>query len=313
MSLSQWQNVPGSPAAALNKNQITILPKMKKLLLIYTAILLVSSVNAQGFKHFITVEGNKLMDGKRELRFISQNIPNLNFIEDEMAFGLEHPYRLPDEYEIRDAFETIKQMGGKVVRMYTIPVKRSDEPESVPATVLGPGKFDEEAMVVNDLMLKIANETGIRVIFSLSNNWKWMGGAPQYAEFRGKTFDDFWTDEQLINDFKETIKYTIERTNTLTGVKYKEDKSILCWETGNELECPQRWTNTIAAYIKSLDANHLVMDGYYAVDSYRYVRKESVDNPDIDIISSHHYEQDPVAQIENIKRNQAINRPPPSA
>ena len=254
------------------------------------------------FKNFISREGFKLMDGASEYRFVSMNIPNLNYIEDELSFTSKNSYRYPTEFEIRDAFETVKQMGGKVVRIYTLPVKRYDEPNN-PTFVTGPGEFEEEAFVINDLMLKIANETGIRIIFSLLNNWKWMGGVPQYAAFRDKKSDDFWVDKQLIEDFKKTVSHTINRTNTLTGVKYKDDKSILCWETGNELMSPYKWVKEIASYIKSLDNNHLVMDGFYAADNYRYVHKESVEDPNIDILSSHHYEQDPFMQLEDIEAN----------
>lgn len=262
-------------------------------------------VNEGEFENFVTTKGHSLMDGSTEFRFISMNIPNLNYIEDELNFLTKNPYRFPTEFEIRDAFETVKQMGGTVIRIYTLPVKRADEPNN-PTFITGPGEFVEEAFVVNDLMLKIANETGVRIIFSLLNNWKWMGGAPQYAEFRGKTFDDFWVDEQLMDDFKKTIDFTLNRTNTLTGRKYKDDKSILCWETGNELSSPYSWVKEVAKHIKSIDKNHLVMDGYYAMDNYRYVHKESVEDPNIDILSSHHYEQNPYSQIDNIKSNLAI-------
>lgn len=265
----------------------------------------VKEIKFKGFENFITAQGNSLMDGEKEFRFISMNIPNLNYIEDELSFTTKNPYRYPTEFEIRDAFETIKQMGGMVVRIYTLPVKRQDEPEN-PTFITAPGEFVEEAFIVNDLMLKVANETGVRIIFSLLNNWKWMGGVPQYAEFRGKTFDDFWVDEELINDFKKTIDFTLNRKNTLTGVLYKNDKSILCWETGNELYSPYSWVKKIASYIKMIDKNHLLMDGYAATDNYRYVHKESVDDKNIDILSSHHYEQDPYSQIDNIKTNLEI-------
>jgi len=276
---------------------------MKKILVFISFLAALTSVaQNDGFDNFITTKGHYLMDGHKEFRFISMNIPNLNYIEDEFSFTTKNSYRYPTEFEIRDAFETVKQMGGKVIRIYTLPVKRADEPDN-PTFITGPGEFVEKAFAVNDLMLKIANEKGIRIIFSLLNNWKWMGGAPQYAEFRGKSFDDFWVDKQLINDFKKTIEFTLNRTNTLTGVKYKDDKAILCWETGNELGSPYSWVKEVAAYFKSIDSNHLVMDGYYAMDNFRYVHKESVEDPNIDILSSHHYEQDPYSQIDNIKSN----------
>ena len=259
------------------------------------------SMRAQNFENFITVSGNKLMDGKAEFRFLSFNIPNLNFVEDELAFEQSNPYRLPTEFEIRDALESIKQMGGRVVRIYTIPVKREDQSDAVPAYVTGPGQFNEQAFKVNDMMLAIANELGIRIIFPIVNNWKWMGGRPQYAAFRGKTEDEFWTDPQLIDDIKKTIAFTLNRTNTITGVKYKDDKSILCWETGNELGSPPSWTITMTRYIKSIDKNHLVMDGWA-----RTVREASVEEPSIDIVTTHHYELDPMATIQHIKDNLAI-------
>ncbi|MBN2612268.1 MAG: cellulase family glycosylhydrolase [Bacteroidales bacterium] len=277
---------------------------MKKhaLLLICSVFISLCSIFSQGFEHFITASGQKLMDGKNEFRFISFNIPNLNFVEDEMSFTTASPFRLPTEYEIRDAMLSVKQMGGQVIRIYTIPVKRSDQPDEVPAHVLAPGLFNEDAFRINDLMLSLANELKIRIIFPLLNNWKWMGGRPQYAAFRNKHENDFWTDRELIEDFKKTIEFTLNRTNTLTGIKYKDDKAILCWETGNELGNPSEWAAEITAYIKKLDKNHLVMDGYFA-GGKRPVRTESVNDPSIDILSSHHYETNPDETIESIAKN----------
>ncbi len=256
----------------------------------------------QSFTKFITCSGDRLMEGEKEFRFLSFNVPNLNFIEDDMTFTSPSSFRLPTEFEIRDAILSVKQMGGRVIRIYTLPVRRSDQPDDVPAYILAPNVFNEDAFKVTDLVLAIANELGIRIIFPLVNNWNWMGGRPQYAGFRGKDEEEFWTDQQLINDFKKTIEYTLNRKNSITGIRYKNDKAILCWETGNELGCPPEWTSLIAEYIKKLDKNHLVMDGYSAGHT-RYVRLESLEDPAVDILSSHHYETNPDETLENIQKN----------
>lgn len=261
-----------------------------------------ANVFGQGFENFITAEGHKLMDGDEVYRFISFNIPNLNYTEDEMGFDVLDPYALPTEFEMRDAFETVRQMGGQSVRIYTIPVRNTNFPESSPTYVEGPGEFNEEAFVALDMMMALANEYGIRVLIPFVNNWQWMGGAPNYAAFRGKGFDDFFTDEQLIEDVKETITFLINRTNTITGVKYSEDKALLGWETGNELYAPFSWTKEITCHIKSLDQNHLVWDGFYAIDG-RTVLPEALEEPCIDVVSSHHYERNPLEIIPNILRN----------
>ncbi|MDA3881640.1 MAG: hypothetical protein PF436_14725 [Prolixibacteraceae bacterium] len=255
-----------------------------------------------GFENYITVEGNKLMDGDEVFRFVSFNVPTLNYNEDEFEFSRLSPYSLPNEYEIRDVFETINQMGGKVVRMYTIPAKMQNAPDGTPTYVLAPGEFDETSFETMDLVLALANEYQVRVIFSLLNNWPWMGGRPEYAAFRDKDKEAFWIDPQLIADFKKTIDFTINRVNTITGIPYKEDKAILCWETGNELTSPLDWTIEICRYIKSLDSKHLVLDGYHAIDNHP-VREGSINEPSIDIVHSHHYEVDPIKFIENVERN----------
>src|SRR5688572_715230 len=231
---------------------------MRKLLLGLCLLAISGPGQAEGFEHFITVKGYELMNGDKPFRFISFNVPTLNYQEDEMAFKETTPYLLPNEYEMRDVFETVRQMGGRVIRIYTIPVKNKSFPPDAPTYVEAPGKFNEEAFRVTDRMLALANEYKIRIIFSLLNNWQWMGGRPDYAAFRGKDKDAFWTDPQLIADFKQTVEFVVNRTNTVTGVKYKDDKAILCWETGNELTSPIGWTIEVTRFIKSLDKNHLI-------------------------------------------------------
>jgi len=235
--------------------------------------------------HFITVQGDQLMDGQEPFRFISFNIPNLLIVEDNMPFTGTNAWRLPDEFEIRDGLATVRQMGGTVVRTYSIPVWRGDDPPAEASYVLGIDQYNENAFRTFDLALKVANEEGVRLIIPLVNNWKWQGGRGEYAAFRGKSPNDFWTDPQLIADFERVIRHVLLRTNTLTGVRYCDDKAILCWETGNELSSPPSWTREITRYIKSLDHNHLVMDGV----SGGRLHPDSLTDPNTDIVTTHHY------------------------
>ena len=261
---------------------------MKLLALILAALLAFFAITAAraepAFRDFVAARGDQLMDGSQPFRFISWNVPNLHLIEDKLGFAAPNAWCLPDRFEIVDALSTVRQMGGTVARTYSISVVRSNDPPAAASHVLGPGRFNEDAFRSLDLILQVANEQGVRLIIPLVNNWIWMGGRGEYAAFRGKTKDDFWTDPQLIADFKETIRFVLTRTNTLTGVRYCDDKAILCWETGNELSSPVSWTREMAAYIKSLDHNHLVMDGFD-----RALRPEVLAMPEVDIVTTHHY------------------------
>ncbi len=186
---------------------------IKKRIFLYLFVLVsifssVHSVEA-GFSHFVRADKDRLIDGEKEYRFISFNIPNLHMIEDQMPFNEINPWRLPDTYELNDALETVSQMGGEVVRIYAITVRRPDDPEGAPKHVLGPGEFNEEAFKAMDNMMAIAAMHGIRVIIPLIDNWPWMGGREEYAGFRGKDKDAFWTDPQLRADFKKTIDFIV--------------------------------------------------------------------------------------------------------
>ncbi|MDZ7721860.1 MAG: cellulase family glycosylhydrolase [candidate division KSB1 bacterium] len=231
------------------------------LCLIVSVALLFAASNDSEFDHFVTAEGDQLYEGENVLRFVSFNVPNLLCIEDNMQFKSTNFWRLPNAFEIQDALNSVKQMGGQVVRTYTITVRRPDKDPEIPRHVEGPGEFNEEAFQALDQVLALANEIGIRVIIPFVDNWSWMGGKAEYAAFRGKQPQDFWTDPQIKQDFKETIRFMVNRKNTLTGIRYKNDKAILAWETGNELGgCPDAWTSEMAAYIKSQDSNHLVVE-----------------------------------------------------
>lgn len=69
-------------------------------------------VPAPTFEEFVTRQGERLMEGDKEFRFVSFNVPNLHYIEDNLPFEETNPWRIPDEFEIRDALASVKQAGG---------------------------------------------------------------------------------------------------------------------------------------------------------------------------------------------------------
>src|SRR4030095_15018 len=237
---------------------------MKPIVASIVILILSTLVAAQNdMRYFLTRNGDKLMEGDREYRFVSFNMPNLHLVEDNMAFEAANEWRFPDEFEIDDALTTVKQTGGRAARMYVISICRKTGATPIPCHVKKPGDFNEAAFRALDKVLEVANRVGVRVIVPLVDNWKWWGGVEQYAEYRDKPAVQFWTDPAIIKDFKQTVSFVLNRRNSYTGTLYKEDKAILAWETGNEIFSPYSWTKDIAAYMKSLDQNHLIWDGFY--------------------------------------------------
>ncbi|HOW70991.1 MAG TPA: cellulase family glycosylhydrolase [Phycisphaerae bacterium] len=259
---------------------------------------------SEPFEHFVRRDGDRLLDGDREFRFVSFNIPNLHYVEDDMRFDRAMPFRLPDAFEIEDALGSIAQLGGQVVRMYALSVKKPDDPADIPRYILGPGQFNEEAFVILDQVLAAASRHRVRVIIPFIDQWVWWGGTGELAGFRGKKGDDFFTDPQLIEDYKAIVTTVVNRRNTITGIRYRDDKAILAWETGNELKAPENWTRIAAAHIKSVDPNHLVIDGA----GYGTLPQNSLKDPNVDFVQTHHYEPDPRQVVQRIAANSDLAR-----
>ncbi|AEI43440.1 discoidin domain-containing protein [Paenibacillus mucilaginosus] len=226
---------------------------------------------------FITRSGDRLLDGTEPFRFISMNGSNLTYIPSPV-------WHRADPWEQEDAFLSIRQMGGTVVRLYTLTIKGGTANGQSTSHINGLRSYDEGFFRDLDHVLKLANDYGIRVILPFIDTWEHVGGLKQFAAFRGKTTEQFYTDPELKEDYKHLVSYVLGRTNTYTGVKYKDDKAILAWETGNELYPTDEWTAEMAAYIKSIDGNHLVMDGRYGISS------AALSDPNVDIVSNHYYE-----------------------
>ncbi len=256
----------------------------------------VQGAGRQGFENFVCRDRDVLKDGDREFRFLSFNIPNLHYVEDDMRFEQSMPFRLPDAFEIDDALGAIEQTGGQVVRTYTLAVKKADDPPDLPRYILGPGQFNEEAFKTLDGVIAAAHRHHVRLIIPFVDQWSWWGGTAELAAFRGKKPEEVWTDPQVIEDFKNIITFVVNRVNTVTGVRYRDDKAILAWETGNELHSPPAWTRQMAAHITSLDSQHLVLDGTHR----EVLLPSSLEESNIDLVQTHHYEKDPRMMIAHI-------------
>ena len=248
------------------------------------------------FEHFITAKDGQLFEGRQPYRFLSFNIPNLTYTEDDMRFAQLNPFRLPTDFEINDALATIAQMGGRVARTYVLSVAKTNDTPNTPRHIRAPGKLNEEAMVVLDEVLAAANRHGVRLIIPFVDENSWWGGITELAAWRGKTKDEFFTDPQLKEDYKQLVALVVNRVNTRTGVRYKDDRAVLAWELGNELKAPAAWVRELAPAVKQLAPHQLVAESYFTAN----------DNPGVDIVQDHLYQGDPVkmlAQIhESVKR-----------
>ncbi|KAJ3099549.1 hypothetical protein HDU97_002950 [Phlyctochytrium planicorne] len=152
--------------------------------------------------------------------------------------------------------------------------------------------INEDLFAGLDMAIAQAGVHGVRIILPFIDHWQWWGGVEDFTAYYGKPKNAFYTDEEIILGFEALVSHVVQRVNTVTGVKYSDDPSILAWETGNELggyegyKIPAAWTGRIARTIKAVDGNHLVSDGGYQVNGWE---DAVLADQMVDMHSGHYY------------------------
>ena len=176
-----------------------------------------------------------------------------------------------------------REIGIRVIRMWAF----NDDAGRQATLQTSPGVYNETIFRALDLVIREARTRGIKLILSLVNHQPEYGGARKYVEWAGlANVGDFYTNANVKQLFKNHISVMLNRTNTYTGVKYKDDPTIMAWEMVNEASNESGGSNVdpvplrdfyseIARYIKSIDPNHLVTTGEEGFDHSRYVSRYS--------------------------------------
>jgi mannan endo-1,4-beta-mannosidase len=265
-------------------------------------------------------------------KFVTSKNSNFYVKGSIFRFAGTNAYYLPVYEKISSKFvdktlDAFEEAGIKVVRMWGFydgkPQYKGDisfQPE--------PGVYKNLKYL--DQVISKGKEHHIRFIVTLVNYWKELGGICQYNLWagdvssmkscglgkHGETMHKFMTGKKQQKWYKDYIKMLLNRKNTVTGVKYKNDPTIFSWEIINEGRNPGKgpaelrgWYQKIAEYIKSVDSNHMVSTGeegfdygkpsQYKLDKYsnKYVLRGSAGSsfikntsiPEIDYGTAHWY------------------------
>jgi len=175
---------------------------------------------------------------------------------------------------IDTAFEFLADHNVEVTRTWGYP-----ESHLASRTHPEPGTFDDTWFEnFLDYAIVKAKQEGIRLILPLVHGVHYHPDSPPsteaYATWSDTAEDrnDFFEDQQANEYYKNYIEHVLTRENSITGVEYRNDPTIMMWECGNEADYAARerrydslafWYDEIASYIKSIDDNHLVGSGMH--------------------------------------------------
>jgi mannan endo-1,4-beta-mannosidase len=165
-----------------------------------------------------------------------------------------------------------------------------DGPEGVPtksepSLQTEPGKYNDAILDGLDFFMSELGKRNMKAVLYLLNSWEWSGGFGQYLTWNGQGefpilnyigWDKFRAQVQKFHQCESCkemannyIRYIISRTNRYTGKKYTEDPTLMSWQIANEPRAfsdenkpaYETWLKATAAFIRSLDSNHLISTG----------------------------------------------------
>ena len=140
----------------------------------------------------------------------------------------------------------------------------------VPTLEYDKEQYNDDIWEGLDIFLYEMGKRNMKAVVTLNNFWEWSGGFGQINEWYTGSFSryptNFYGQKNQTDHLNRFINLIINRRNTVTGVKYKDDPAIMAWQLANEPRAGScsiwaDWVNKTSAYIKSLDSNHLVSIG----------------------------------------------------
>lgn len=245
---------------------------------------------------FVQRSGTRLtLDGK-PFRFSGPNIEWLGL----SGYGPHDPVgpRYGTHAEIDDVFATADEMGALVIRSQTmgdtVGCPLCIEPEQ--------GKFNDSAFQASDYAIATAAKHHMRLILSLTGDCAACagGGIGQYLAWNGKqNFQDFFSDTNIVKAYENHVDAVLNHKNLITGVRYKDDPTILGWENCNmcgivsiflggspdALGQVAAWSENVGKHIKQIDSKHLYLDTTGIFRAYPKI----LDNPSVDVFAFEEY------------------------
>ncbi len=257
---------------------------MYRLLGLVTMILFSVSCNhsAKQPQDFITVKGQQLELNGKPYYVVGTNFwygPYLGMSGD-----------LGDRPRLLKELDELKQLGVTNLRILAASEgathKNALQPSFQPDTTT----LNEELLVGLDFLLDEMAKREMKAVLFLNNFWEWSGGMNIYSEWYGEgkasnpsetgdwtTFMNhsakFYQNKAAQKQFRAYLKTLITRKNTVNGVFYNNDPTIMSWQLANEprpgagefghqhVEAWITWIDETAAFIKQLAPKQLVSTG----------------------------------------------------
>jgi mannan endo-1,4-beta-mannosidase len=250
---------------------------------IVLVLLMISVLSAQkaAKSPFVRVRGSQLMLNNKLYYFCGTNFWYGCYIGSKGKTG--------DRERLKRELDELVSLGINNLRILAASEAANSPGTLNPAIQTAKGVYNEELLDGLDFLLAEMGKRKMVGVLYLNNYWQWSGGMVQYLNWikssdkenqssgTGEGFrissTSFYSNKPANDLYRNYIAMLINRKNSYTGLQYKNDPAIMAWQLANEprggegrdgrknIEDYYRWIDETAAFIHSLDKNHLVSSG----------------------------------------------------
>lgn len=254
---------------------------------------------------FVRINGSKIELNGRPFVPVGVNAFFLGLLQETMQY--------PSKTQVTEVIEAVRRMKGTVIRSHTLGFSAETSVSLIGAN----NKFNDNAWDIIDFAMSEAKRCSIKLIIPLCDPYEYYHGSLKtFCAPSGTPKEQFFTHPAPRAEFKKYITSYLNHVNKYTGVAIKDSLEIAFLELGNELgnirpnsgstTKPTRdWMVDITKHIKSVDRNHLVLNG----SDECLGESNDFSVTEIDCFQSHFYWKD----WNRIKRDAAaslkVNRP----
>ena len=233
---------------------------------------------------FVRREGTRFVRGGARYRYAGANMWYAAYLGAAAPIG--------DRDRLGRELDALAGMGVRNLRLLASS-ERSPLTNSLRPTFRDAGTHYNEALLRGlDVALAEMGRRDMTGVLYLTNFWEWSGGMMTYLSWvnGGRYINNndpahpwpefadrasaFYARADAVKLYHDYVRAVVGRTNSITGVRYADDPTIMAWQLANEprpgggvavaqanMRAFDGWVAATARLIKAIDPNHLVSTG----------------------------------------------------
>ncbi len=254
--------------------------KMKDMKRNYLSILIILALNVVlwGQEGFVQVNGTNFEINGEPYHYVGANFWFGMNLGDSSSDG--------DRDRLIAELDALGELGITNLRIMVASEGPNDAPYRVqPALQEAPKQYSNSLLEGIDFLLDELRKRDMKAVLVLNNFFQWTGGMAQYVSWatgepipypHEPPYDwtayqefsaEFFRNKKARRWYRSFLKTIVRRTNSINGIRYREDPTIMAWQLANEprgfskVEDYVNWVTRTTALIHRLDKNHLVSLG----------------------------------------------------